>query len=150
MNSKRIVFIVDECHRSTFGDMLATIKETFPNAIFFGFTGTPILDEHSKKDNTTATIFGDELHRYSISDGIRDGNVLGFDPYKVSTFKDEDIRKAVALDMAKATTEEEAIADPNKKEIFNKFMYDLPMCGTTDDERKLYKRCGGLLANGTI
>ena len=52
--------------------------------------------------------------------------------------------------MAKATTEEEAIADPNKKEIFNKFMYDLPMCGTTDDERKLYKRCGGLLANGTI
>ena len=150
MNSKRIVFIVDECHRSTFGDMLATIKETFPNAIFFGFTGTPILDEHSKKDNTTATIFGDELHRYSISDGIRDGNVLGFDPYKVSTFKDEDIRKAVALDMAKATTEEEAIADPNKKEIFNKYMYDLPMCGTTDDERKLYKRCGGLLANGTI
>lgn len=44
MNSKRIVFIVDEAHRSTFGDMLLTIKETFPWAIFFGFTGTPIQD----------------------------------------------------------------------------------------------------------
>lgn len=83
MSSKRIVFIVDECHRSTFGDMLLTIKETFPKALFFGFTGTPIQDENQKKMNTTTDIFGDELHRYSIADGIRDGNVLGFDPYKV-------------------------------------------------------------------
>ena len=139
MNSKRIVFIVDECHRSTFGDMLATIKETFPNATFFGFTGTPILDEHSKKDNTTASVFGDELHRYSISDGIRDGNVLGFDTYKVLTFKDNDVRKAVALDMAKAKNVEEIFSDSNKKEIYNKYMYDLPMVGFTDDEGNYIK-----------
>ena len=84
INGKRIVFIVDECHRSVFGDMLATIKATFPNAIFFGFTGTPIQDENSKKNATTAMVFGDELHRYSIADGIRDRNVLGFDPYMPS------------------------------------------------------------------
>ena len=49
INDKRIVFIVDECHRSTFGEMLSTIKETFPGAIFFGFTGTPIQDENQRK-----------------------------------------------------------------------------------------------------
>ena len=65
MNKKRMVFIIDECHRSTFGDMLITIKETFTSAIFFGFTGTPIQDENQKKLNTTSTVFGDELHRYS-------------------------------------------------------------------------------------
>lgn len=48
--------------------------------------------------STTATVFGNELHRYSIADGIRDHNVLGFDPYKVLTFKDSDLRKAVALE----------------------------------------------------
>ncbi|MBK7735023.1 MAG: type I restriction endonuclease subunit R, partial [Chitinophagaceae bacterium] len=88
MNKKRIVFIVDEAHRSTFGDMLRAIKNTFTSAIFFGFTGTPIQDENQKKMNTTSTVFGDELHRYSIADGIRDKNVLGFDPYKILTYRD--------------------------------------------------------------
>jgi type I restriction enzyme, R subunit len=78
MKSKRTVFIVDEAHRSTFGDMLYRIKGTFPQAIFFGFTGTPIHDENNKHDVTTADIFGSELHRYSIADGIRDKNVLGY------------------------------------------------------------------------
>ena len=73
---RRIVFIVDECHRSTFGDMLQDIRRSFPNALFFGFTGTPILDENQKKNSTTAMVFGRCLHRYSIADGIRDHNVL--------------------------------------------------------------------------
>ena len=93
---KRIVFIIDECHRSTFGDMLQDIRRAFPNALFFGFTGTPILDENQKKGSTTAMVFGECLHRYSIADGIRDGNVLGFDPYMVTTFDDYDVREAVA------------------------------------------------------
>ena len=122
INGKRIVFIVDEAHRSTFGDMLITIKTTFPKAIFFGFTGTPIQDENQKKKNTTATVFGNELHRYSIADGIRDKNVLGFDPYKVLTFRDKDVRKVVALEKAKAQTEEEAISDSAKSKIFYKYM----------------------------
>lgn len=122
MNAKRLVFIVDECHRSTFGDMLLTIKKTFPRAIFFGFTGTPIQDENQKKMNTTTTVFGNELHRYSIADGIRDKNVLGFDPYKVLTFKDRDVRQAIALERAKAKTLDEVFADPAKEAVFNEYI----------------------------
>ena len=134
ISEKRMVFIVDEAHRSTFGDMLITIKDTFPKAMFFGFTGTPIQEENQKKKNTTTTVFGNELHRYSIADGIRDKNVLGFDPYKVLTFKDKDVRKVVALEKAKAKTEEEAISDPAKSKIYYKYMDagQVPMVGYFD------------------
>lgn len=90
---KRMVIIIDECHRSTFGDMLVDIKNTFKNALIFGFTGTPIQDLNAKKDSTTPTIFGDEIHRYTLGDGIRDKNVLGFDPYMVRIYDDADIRE---------------------------------------------------------
>lgn len=134
MNQKRIVFIVDEAHRSTFGDMLINIKNTFPKAVFFGFTGTPIHEENQKKNNTTSTVFGNELHRYSIADGIRDKNVLGFDPYKVMTFRDKDVRKLVALEKAKAQTEQEAISDPKKSKVYYKYMdpSEVPMAGYKD------------------
>lgn len=134
MRKKRIIFIVDECHRSTFGDMLINIKNTFPDAVFFGFTGTPIYDENKKKDSTTSTIFGEELHRYSIADGIRDGNVLGFDPYKCLTYKDRDLRQAVALEKAKADTVEEALRDHSKRKIYQRYMTLVPMAGIKDDE----------------
>ena len=110
--------------------MMLTIKHTFPRAMFFGFTGTPIQGENQKKMSTTATVFGNELHRYSIADGIRDKNVLGFDPYKVLTFKDSDLRKAVALEKAKAT-EDEVYTDPQKSKVFYKY-YNLPMAGEKD------------------
>ena len=132
MNAKKIVFIIDEAHRSTFGEMLETIKNTFPLALFFGFTGTPIHEENQKKQNTTSTVFGDELHRYSIADGIRDKNVLGFDPYRVLTYKDKDLRIAVALEQAKALNEAEALADPQKNKVFYKFLRDVKMAGFTD------------------
>jgi type I restriction enzyme R subunit len=132
MTDKRIVFIVDEAHRSTFGDMLITVKNTFSGAIFFGFTGTPIHMENQIKGNTTATIFGDELHRYSIADGIRDRNVLGFDPYKVLTHKDKDVRRVVALHKAKAADEAEAIADPVKSKVYYRFMNEVKMAGSHD------------------
>lgn len=136
MNSKRIVFIIDEAHRSTFGDMLLTIKRTFPKAIFFGFTGTPIKDENERKCNTTSDVFGDELHRYTIADGIRDKNVLGFDPYKVSTFRDNDVRKVVAIHEAKAENETDAISDPTKAEVFYHYMdkTKVKMAGFKDDK----------------
>lgn len=63
IQNKRVVFIIDEAHRDVFGEMLRTIKETFPNAMFFGFTGTPIHDENQKKMSTTSDVFGNELHR---------------------------------------------------------------------------------------
>ena len=131
MNSKRIVFIIDECHRNVFGEMLLTIKHTFPKALFFGFTGTPIQDENQKKLSTTATVFGNELHRYSIADGIRDKNVLGFDPYKVLTYRDKDLREAVALEKAKVTTVQEALEDPNRSKVFYEYI-NLPMAGSYD------------------
>ena len=139
INKKRLVFIIDEAHRSTFGEMLLTIKETFPNAIFFGFTGTPILEENSKKMNDTSIVFGDELHRYSIADGIRDKNVLGFDPYKVLTFRDKDVRREVALLKAKADTVDAALSDPKKADIFNEYMNNIPMAGYKNEEGKYIK-----------
>ena len=120
--AKRIVFVIDECHRSTFGDMLQDIRRAFPNALFFGFTGTPILDENQKKGSTTAMVFGECLHRYSIADGIRDGNVLGFDPYMVTTFDDHDVREAVALEQAKASSVGEAISNERKSKVFYHYM----------------------------
>lgn len=141
MGSKRIVFIVDEAHRSTFGDMLRDIKDTFPSAIFFGFTGTPIQEENQKKMNTTSTVFGDELHRYSIADGIRDKNVLGFDTYMVLTYQDKDVRQSVALEQAKADTAEEALADPKKSEIYYQYMDSskIKMAGSVSKDGKYVK-----------
>ena len=141
ISSKRIVFIVDEAHRSTFGDMLLTIKNTFPNAVFFGFTGTPIQDENQKNKNTTTTVFGNELHRYSIADGIRDKNVLGFDPYKVMTYRDSDVRRVVALEKAKAGTVEEALSDAEKSGIYYKYMdsAEVKMAGYAGADGKYVK-----------
>ncbi|MEN4763159.1 type I restriction endonuclease subunit R [Pantoea agglomerans] len=139
IRAKRLVFIVDEAHRSTFGDMLIIIKRTFPRALFFGFTGTPIQEENEKNGNTTSTVFGNELHRYSIADGIRDGNVLGFDPYKVPTFRDSDLRKEVALEQAKAGSVADAMADPAKKKKFNHFLKDVHMAGYNDATGKYHK-----------
>lgn len=130
IRGKRMVFIVDEAHRDVFGETMNTIKETFPYAMFFGFTGTPI-DEENQKVGTTSDVVGNELHRYSIADGIRDKNVLGFDPYMVPTYKERDLRRAIALGKAKAATEEEAMSDPKKKEIYMHYMdhTQVPMAG---------------------
>lgn len=121
IREKRVVFIVDEAHRSTFGDMLLVIKQTLPDALFFGFTGTPIHEENQKKASTTTTIFGDELHRYSIADGIRDKNVLGFDPQMIETFDSTRMRKEVGLREAHADSETELLTDPVKMKVFQRF-----------------------------
>ena len=132
MKAKRIVFIVDEAHRSVSGGedgdgMLYTIKTAFPEAMFFGFTGTPKFA--GGPDPATAEIFGNELHRYTIADGICDKNVLGFDPHMVATYKDIELRKAVALEKARAETDSEALADEEKKAVYLKWMNpaDTPM-----------------------
>lgn len=141
INRKRVVFIIDEAHRDVFGEMLRTIKETFPKAMFFGFTGTPIHEENQKKMSTTTDVFGDELHRYSIADGIRDKNVLGFDPTMVMTYKDRDLRKAVALDKAKAKDESEVFGDPTREKVYLKYMdpRQVPQAGYLGDDGKWVK-----------
>lgn len=115
IRTKRIVFIVDECHRDQNGDMHQVIEHTFPTAMFFGYTGTP--DHEVTKD-----IFGSEIHRYTIAHGIRDKNVLGFDPYEIHIFDDNDLRKEVGLNLVHAATEEEAMSDPQKRD---KYLYYL-------------------------
>lgn len=149
INKKRIVFIVDEAHRSTFGEMLQTIKNTFPNSVFFGFTGTPIQDENEKKMSTTISVFGDELHRYSIADGIRDKNVLGFDIYKVMTFRDSDIRRSVAMERAKVKDRDEINFDERKKELYFDYMDSskVKMAGYTGDDGKYIKGIEDFLPN---
>lgn len=132
---KRIVFIIDECHRSTFGETLAKIKNNFPNALYFGFTGTPIDDENNIQNMTTSDLFGERLHLYSIADGIRDGNVLGFDPDMVPTMRESDIREAVALAEAKADNLDDVYSDPAKQAVYEEIMsrpmvYDEKIPGT--------------------
>ncbi|MCH2226264.1 MAG: type I restriction endonuclease subunit R [Candidatus Caenarcaniphilales bacterium] len=87
LKDKRMVFIFDECHRSQFGDNHKAIKEFFPQAQLFGFTGTPIFDKNSNykfiegdeaSKLTTDDVFQNQLHAYTITNAIDDGNVLRF------------------------------------------------------------------------
>jgi type I restriction enzyme R subunit len=87
LSKKRVVFIFDECHRSQFGDNHRAIKEFFPNAQLFGFTGTPIFDDNATYNiregeqasyKTTDDIFEKQLHAYTITHAIDDRNVLRF------------------------------------------------------------------------
>lgn len=93
LSDKRIVFIFDECHRSQFGDNHQAIKEFFPNAQLFGFTGTPIFEQNASYKRiegeeqtlkTTEDLFQQSLHEYTITHAIEDRNVLRFhvDYYK--------------------------------------------------------------------
>jgi type I restriction enzyme R subunit len=99
LSQKRLVFIFDECHRSQFGDNHAAIKEFFPNAQLFGFTGTPIFDQNATyikiegeqaEYKTTKDIFQQELHAYTITHAIEDKNVLKF---HVDYFKPDGVAK---------------------------------------------------------
>lgn len=83
----KVIFIIDECHRSQFGSMHTQIKRHFRNAQYFGFTGTPRFEENASQDGrATADIFDECLHHYLIKDAIRDGNVLGFSVEYIKTF----------------------------------------------------------------
>ncbi|SOC40750.1 type I restriction endonuclease subunit R [Salinicoccus kekensis] len=86
----KVIFVIDECHRSQFGDMHRMIRRHFQNSQYFGFTGTPRFDDNKSQDGrSTADIFDKCLHHYLIKDAIRDGNVLGFSIEYINTFKDK-------------------------------------------------------------
>ncbi|MBO5466231.1 MAG: HsdR family type I site-specific deoxyribonuclease [Prevotella sp.] len=146
INQKRVVFVVDECHRSVAGSgkdsgsgMLLTIKNTFPRAILFGFTGTPIFEANAHGEMTTEVIFGDMLHKYTLASGIPDENVLGFDLYREDTFPEHDIREAVALRAVEAESFEEIENDKEKVEIYKKIMTDTDMIKIEDEAKSLYQ-----------
>lgn len=103
LRDKRMAIIFDECHRSQFGENHDAIKTFFPKAQLFGFTGTPIFEKNStykKIDGTvgsyrtTEDVFQQELHAYTITNAIDDGNVLRF---HIDYFKPEDDKKAVKV-----------------------------------------------------
>ena len=101
--NKRVIFIIDECHRTQFGDMHKVVANHFENAQYIGFTGTPrFIDNKSQDGRVTTDIFEKCLHTYMIKDAIRDGNVLGFSVEYISTFKshidENDETKAEAID----------------------------------------------------
>ena len=94
LKDKRMVFIFDECHRSQFGDTHRRITEFFHNVQMFGFTGTPIFKENAAKNalgkRTTKDLFDECLHKYVITDAIRDENVLKFSVEYIRTVKVKD------------------------------------------------------------
>ncbi|MCF2491129.1 type I restriction endonuclease subunit R [Dyadobacter sp. CY347] len=94
LKDERIVFIFDECHRSQFGETHNRIKAFFNNIQLFGFTGTPIFADNSVKNElgrrTTKDLFDECLHKYVITDAIRDENVLRFSIEYVGKFKRKD------------------------------------------------------------
>ncbi len=97
LKDKRIIFIFDECHRSQFGDTHNRIKAFFNNAQLFGFTGTPIFKDNANKNElgkrTTKDLFEDCLHKYVITDAIKDENVLKFSVEYVGRYKHKDGRE---------------------------------------------------------
>lgn len=117
LQNERMVFIFDECHRSQFGDTHQNIVGYFHNIQLFGFTGTPILAENANGEKTTASLFGKCLHKYVITDAIRDENVLRFSIEYIQTFKKKDniidlkVEKINEAEVFEAPERKEAIVD---------------------------------------
>ena len=116
LKDKKVVIIFDECHRSQFGDTHRNIKRFFNQAQMFGFTGTPIFETNSqlkidKAAVTTKALFDDCLHKYVITDAIRDGNVL---PFQISY-----LGKYTSNGMAKSDSYEEDVEGIDTKELLN-------------------------------
>lgn len=137
IGQKRLVFIIDECHRSVFGDMLISIKHTFPRALLFGFTGTPVFKENAKNEITTGTLFGNQLHKYTIANGIPDGNVLGFDPYMVNTYDDDELRELVAFHQIDLKLKERNPDEPISKKTTEDY---LKLIDEDEELRNIYDR----------
>ena len=119
---EKVVFIIDECHRSQFGDMHRDIVRHFNKAQFFGFTGTPRFEVNGKVEGhivqTTASLFGECLHTYLIKDAIFDNNVLGFHVEYIKTIQgDYDLNDQAQVEGI--DTEELLFADERMTMIAN-------------------------------
>lgn len=110
MKDEKIVFIFDECHRSQFGDTHAKIKSYFNNIQLFGFTGTPIFEENAVKNElgkrTTNELFEKCLHKYVITDAIRDENVLKFSVEYVGRYKKKESNTNIDIEVEDIDTKE--------------------------------------------
>jgi len=125
--TKQVVFIFDEAHRSQFGEAQKNLKKKFKKFYQFGFTGTPIFAENALGAETTATVFGRELHSYVITDAIRDEKVLKFKvdyndvrPQFKAIETEQDEKKLSAFENKQALLHPERI-DEISQYILNKF-----------------------------
>lgn len=116
--SERVVFIFDECHRSQFGEGQKSLKRRFKSFCQFGFTGTPIFSQNASGAETTASVFGSELHSYVITDAIRDEKVLKFKvdyndvrPQFKAIETEQDEKKLTAAENRQALQHPERIAE---------------------------------------
>lgn len=145
-DADKVVFLVDRVELGTqslmdyrgFADDADTVQSTENTDILAaklksGDPANTLIVTSIQKMSTTSDVFGNELHRYSIADGIRDKNVLGFDPYMMPTYEDRELRRAVALEKAKAPTEAAAMSDPRKRKVYLYYMdhTKVPMAGVT-------------------
>lgn len=124
---KQVVFIFDECHRSQFGEAQKNLKKKFKKFYQFGFTGTPIFPQNALGAETTASVFGRELHSYVITDAIRDEKVLKFKvdyndvrPQFKAIETEQDEKKLNALDNKQALLHPERIREISQY-ILNNF-----------------------------
>lgn len=111
LKDEKMVFIFDECHRSQFGETHNRIKSFFNNIQMFGFTGTPIFKDNAVKNElgkrTTKELFGECLHKYVITDAIRDENVLKFSVEYVGRYREKDgSRNEVDIEVEEIDTSE--------------------------------------------
>jgi type I restriction enzyme R subunit len=110
LKEERIIFIFDECHRSQFGETHNRIKDFFNNYQMFGFTGTPIFADNAVKNElgkrTTKELFGECLHKYVITDAIKDENVLKFSIEYVGRYKQKDSATAIDIEVEDIDTKE--------------------------------------------
>lgn len=118
LKNERIVFIFDECHRSQFGETHNRIKAFFKNIQMFGFTGTPIFADNSVKNDlgrrTTSELFGDCLHKYVITDAIKDENVLKFAVEYVGRYREKANRETTVDIEVEDIDTKELMEDPNR------------------------------------
>lgn len=125
LQEKRIVFIFDECHRSQFGETHNRIKSFFHNSQMFGFTGTPIFVENAVSNSlgkrTTKELFEKCLHKYVITDAIRDENVLKFSVEYIQTFKKKDHILDIDIE---AIDEPEVMAAPERLNNITEYIID--------------------------
>ena len=136
LKDERIVFIFDECHRSQFGETHARIKSFFKNIQLFGFTGTPIFAENAVKNEmgkrTTTELFGDCLHKYVITDAIKDENVLKFSVEYVGRYKQKESRTNVDIEV-EDIDRKELMESPQRLDKITDYILD-------NHSRKTYNR----------
>ncbi len=132
LKDKKIVFIFDECHRSQFGDTHKKITQYFNNYQMFGFTGTPIFVDNATSikgiKQTTASLFGEKLHQYVITDAIKDENVLRFSVEYVGKYKEkENSQNEIDIEVESIDTKELMESPQRLEKIANYIIQQHPI-----------------------